>query len=52
MGYYREDIGPPPPHGFPGPPPPIRREGNLINSASSAIHRTTSYLQSEYRWQY
>ncbi|KAG2173193.1 hypothetical protein INT43_004567 [Umbelopsis isabellina] len=31
MGYYREDIGPPPPHGFPGPPPPIRREGGNID---------------------
>jgi hypothetical protein len=26
MGYYRDDIGPPPPHQYSGPPPPIRRE--------------------------
>ncbi|KAI8582467.1 hypothetical protein K450DRAFT_227301 [Umbelopsis ramanniana AG] len=41
MGYYRDDIGPPPPHQYSGPPPPIRRESGNIERPKLDSRPTT-----------
>jgi hypothetical protein len=44
MGYYRDDIGPPPPHQFSGPPPPLRRDGKDSIHQHGGLHCQSNYL--------